>query len=209
MAELPFRELIVKSGVNELFVDAKCDDERVICWSRLAADGGAWIINVSNGNDIWRTNLERQDLETLCEISGIATSDEYFEIIKNCFENETISMVKVGNKIVLQCPGRKATVNFDLYESKMNDRKAELHHILFHLTDKINSLKRSLVDVNEALEGERRKGKDRGSGLENQSFGFEPTRKSGQGANVRRKHGHSLVNPNSKKTKRAKGISFE
>lgn len=206
---MPFREFIVKSGVNELFFDGECDSERAICWTRIASDGGTWILAVSNGSEVWRAIFEKKDVDTQCEISGLENIDEFFDVVKNCFEEKTVSMVKVGSKVVLQCPGGKSIINFDLYESKINNRKAELRYILFHLTDKMGDLRKSLAEVNEVLEGERRQEKIQASGLENQSFGFEPARKAGQGPNLRRKHGHSLVNPNSKKAKKAKGISFE
>lgn len=207
---MPFREFIVKSGVSELFFEGECDSDRAICWTRLSSDGETWILAVSNGSEIWRAIFEKEDMDTQCTRSGLENIDEFLEVIKDCFEEKTVSMAKVGSKIIFECRGTKTTIKFDLYESKINDRKIELRYILFHLTDKMGDLRKSLAEVNEVLEGERRQEKNQAaSGLENRSFGFEPARKAGQGSNLRRKQGHSLVNPNSKKAKKAKGISFE
>ena len=129
------------------------------------------------------------------------------DVIKYAFDSLSVSIVKVGNKVILQCCGQKTTLNFDLFETKIHDRKAELQYMLFHLTDRVQELKNSLKEASNALEKKQQKDKD---GSEMQGFGFEPARKTLPSLNQRRKlQGSSLVNPNSKKLKRAKGISFE
>ncbi len=204
---LSLRELIVNSGTNELFYDGNLDEERAICWTRLSSDGTTFTLAVSNGFDIWRATFEKQDLIAQRELSELDNLKKFLDVIKYAFDSLSVSLVKVGNKIILQCCGQKTTLNFDLFEAKINDRKAELQYMLFHLTDRVKELKKSLTEANDALEIGRQKEK---SGSEMQGFGFEPIRKSGPSVNLRRKQqGSSLLNPNSKKAKRAKGISFE
>ena len=83
----------------------------------------------------------------------------------------------------------------------------QLQYMLFHLIDKVKELKHSLKEANNALEKEQQKDN---YGLEMQGSGFEPARKTLPSLNQRRKlQGSSLVNLNNKKSKRAKGISFE
>ena len=205
MSSLPLQELILNSGTNELFYDGNLDGERLICWTRLS--NTAFILAATNGCDIWRGTFENQDLLAKCELSEVENLEKFLDIIKYAFESLAVSLVKVGNKIILQCCRQKTALNFDLFEAKIHDKKAELQYMLFHLTDKVKELKNSLTEANNALEKEQQKDKD---GLEMQGFGFEPARKTLPSINQRRKlQGSSLVNPNSKKSKRAKGISFE
>ena len=205
MSSLPLQELILNSGTNELFYDGNLDGERLICWTRLS--NTALILAATNGCDIWRGTFENQDLLAKCELSEVENLEKFLDIIKYAFESLAVSLVKVGNKIILQCCPQKTALNFDLFEAKIHDKKAELQYMLFHLTDKVKELKNSLTEANNALEKEQQKDKD---GLEMQGFGFEPARKTLPSINQRRKlQGSSLVNPNSKKSKRAKGISFE
>ncbi|CAB4023310.1 PAXX isoform X2 [Paramuricea clavata] len=204
---LSLRELIVKSDTNELFYDGNLDGERGICWTRISSDGATFILAATNGFDIWRATFEKQDLIAQCELSELEDLEKFLYIIKYAFECLSVSLVKVGNKIILQCSGQKNTLNFDLFEAKINDKKTELRYMVFHLTDKVKELRKSLTDANDAIEMGRQKEKH---GSETQGFGFEPVRKGGPSVNLRRKQqGSSLVNPNSKKAKRAKGISFE
>ena len=205
MSSLPLQELILNSGTNELFYDGNLDGERLICWTRLS--NNTFILVATNGCDIWRATFENQDLLTQFEQSEVENLEKFLDVIKYAFDSSSVSVVKVGNKIILQCCGQKTTLNFDLYEAKIYDKKAELQYMLFHLTDKVKELENSLTEANNALEKEQQKDKD---GSEMRGFGFEPARKTLPSLNQRRKlQGSSLVNPNSKKSKRAKGISFE
>ncbi|XP_028393947.1 uncharacterized protein LOC114518200 [Dendronephthya gigantea] len=205
--DLPLREIIANCGAKEFFHDGNLDGDRAVCWARLSNDGASYIIAASNGFDIWRVSFEKYDLVTQYESSEVDNLEKFLDVIKYAFESSTLSLVKVGNKVILHCPGEKNSLNFDLYEAKINDKKSELHYIMFNLTDKVKELRKTLTEANEALEMGREK--ERNSS-DNQEFGYEPARKSRQGMNLRRKpQGSSLVNPSSKKAKRAKGISFE
>ena len=204
---LLLREIIENSNTNRLFYAGNLDSERAICWTRLSNDGATFTIAVSNGFDIWRTTFEKQDLLGQCELSEADDLETFLSIIKYAFDSLGVSLLKVGNKVILQCCGQKTTLNFDLFEAKINDKKSELRYIMFHLTDTVKELKNSLKETNEALEIQQQKGED---STNVQGFGFEPVRKSGMTGNLRRKpQGSSLLNPSSKKSKRAKGINFE
>lgn len=205
--ELSLQELAVNSGTSELFYEGSLSEDRAICWSRLSKDGSTYILAASNGFDIWRATFDKQELIFQCEINELQDLPTYMEILKYAFENLTVSLVKVGSKVILQCDGLKSTLNFDLFEAKIIDKKAEMRYMLFHLTDKVKELQKLLTEANDVLELRRQNHKD---GSDIQAFGFEPVRKSGMSANLRRKpQGSSLVNPNSKKTRKAKGISFK
>ena len=205
MFSLPLQELILSSGTNELFYDGNLDGERLICWTRLS--NARFILAATNGCDIWRATFDNQDLLAQCEVNEVDNLEKFLDVIKYAFDSLSVSWVKVGNKIILQCCGQKTTLNFDLFEAKIHDKKADLQYMLFHLTDKVKELRNSLTEANNALEKEQQKDKN---GSEVQGFGFEPAWKSLPSVSQRRKlQGSSLVNPNSKKSKRAKGISFE
>lgn len=205
--DIPLCDIITNCGAGEFFYDGNLDGDRAICWARLSNDGAAYILAVSNGFDVWRVSFEKHDLVTQYESSEVDDLEKFLDVIKYAFESSTLSLVKIGRKVILQCPGEKTSLNFDLYEAKINDKKSELRYIMFNLTDKVKELQKTLTETNEALEMAREKERDSSDA---QGFGFEPVRKSRQGVNLRRKpQGSSLVNPSSKKAKRAKGISFE
>ena len=205
MSSLTLQELIVNSGTNELFYDGNVDGERVICWTRLISD--TFILAATNGFDIWKATFEKQDLSTQCELSEVENLEKFLDVMKYAFDSSSVSLVKVGKKIILQCSGQKTALNFDLFEAKINDKKSELQYMFFHLTDEVRELKKSLTEAKDELEKGRQTDQD---GSTEQGFGFEPARKAVHGVNQRRKlQGSSLLNPNSKKAKKAKGISFE
>ena len=204
---ISLQEIVVNSGTNELFYDGNLDGGRAIGWTRLINNGSTFVLAASNGFDIWRTTFEKGDLIAQCELSELDNLESFLDCIKYSFESSTVTLVQVGSKVILQCPGQKTTLNFDLFEAKINDKKTELRYMLFHLTDKVKELKASLKDVNEKLEIGRQKEKDLS---DTQGFGFEPVRKGGPSVNRKQKlQGSSLVNPNSKRSKRPKGINFE
>jgi hypothetical protein len=205
MSSLTLQELIVNSGTNELLYDGNVDGERVICWTRLISD--TFILAATNGFDIWKATFEKQDLSTQCELSEVENVEKFLDVMKYAFDSSSVSLVKVGKKIVLQCSGQKTALNFDLFEAKINDKKSELQYMFFHLTDEVRELKKSLTEAKDELEKGRQRDQN---GSAERGFGFEPARKAVPGVNQRRKlQGSSLLNPNSKKAKKAKGISFE
>jgi hypothetical protein len=205
MSSLTLQDFIVNSGTNELFYDGNVDGERVICWTRLCSD--TFILAATNGFDIWKATFEKQDLSTQCELSEVENLEKFLDVMKYAFDSSSVSLVKVGKKIILQCSGQKTAINFDLFEAKINDKKSELQYMFFHLTDEVRELKKSLTEAKDELEKGRQRDQN---GSAERGFGFEPARKAVPGVNQRRKlQGSSLLNPNSKKAKKAKGISFE
>ena len=204
---ISLQEIVVNSGTNELFYDGNLDEGRALSWTRLTNKGSTFVLAASNGFDIWKATFEKIDLIAQCESSGLDSLAIFMDCLKYSFDSSTISLVRVGSKVILQCTGQKTAINFDLFEAKINDKKTELQYMLFHLTDKVKEMKASLTEANEKVEMARQKEKDIS---DIHGFGFEPVRKAGPSVNRKQKpQGTSLVNPNSKKSKRPKGISFE
>ena len=98
-------------------------------------------------------------------------------------------------------------MEFDLFEAKAAERKAELQSVLFRLAEQTCTLEAKLSAANQSLEKLRAQ-KTSASGMST-FLDLGSKKVGGQDKAKPRKTGMSVVNPASRKRKAATGVVFD
>lgn len=165
-----------------------------------------WFISASDGVDVWHLQLDQEQLDSHKELAEVDKYEVYFARFRSEFESGSISLAQLANKITVTVGIGISPLCYDLYEAKASEKKTELQTILFRLADRVSELTGQLKVSSDSLE--RLKNQKDGSAAGSSIFDIPP-KKTGQAPPVKRKQGHSLVNPGSRKLKPAKGVQFD
>ena len=130
-----------------------------------------------------------------------------FSAYRNGFTSGELSIARLGTKLTLTVGKGSSAMEFDLFEAKAAERKAELQTVLFRLAEQTCTLEAKLSAANQSLEKLRAQNTN-ASGM---STFLDPGSKKvgGQGKAKPRKIGMSVVNPASRKRKAATGVVFD
>ncbi|KAG8447402.1 hypothetical protein GDO86_014758 [Hymenochirus boettgeri] len=182
--------------------------KKYLCHGRLS-DGDTSRINVhvTNGVEVWGTDVTEETLEELNNVSG-STPDSK-EKIREIFERTVPVLTIEGSAANLSFPKDSGNVALSLFKLPISEGKSHIQSLLFDLTDRIRDL--------EKLQ--------RGGSVSTSSSPVKPSpfchtlvpdmdsRRKGSGISAsrikKRVPGESLVNPGSKSKKAARGVDFE
>lgn len=122
------------------------------------------------------------------------------------FQNGSLSLAQLPDKVIITVGEGIPSLSYDLFEAKAIEKKTELQLILFRLADKVTELTQELKASSDSLERLKAQKEGAPGGL---STFDNHAKKTTQAAPVKRKQGHSLINPGSRKLKPAKGVQFD
>ncbi len=74
------RDIVGDSGVESLHAVVESGGSKYLCFTRLTDEN--WLVAVSDGCEMWRLELDADDLETYRDIADVTTIDIYLARFK-------------------------------------------------------------------------------------------------------------------------------
>ncbi|CAC5405692.1 unnamed protein product [Mytilus coruscus] len=196
------KNLVTESKVESLHAVVKNGKQEFVCFTRLATH---WIICITDGAEMYITELDAEELESCRELAEISSMDTYLARIRKCFLDADLSVSFVGTRATLTVGKSSGTINFDLFEAKAAEKKVELQNILFRLANTATSLEVDLEKANKTIDTLKAQKSQNIGGL----MDFGPKVGTNPAKVKPKKTGMSVVNPTSKKRKAATGVVFD
>ncbi|XP_070551979.1 uncharacterized protein [Ptychodera flava] len=200
------KQLATEAEVDSLHATVNSGIGKLLCFTSCARHDDTWTLHVTDGIDVWRLELDHSELDSHRELSNITNFDAFFGKIKSAFESGDLTAATHGHKTTLTCGKGSTTVTFDLYEATASKRKSDLQGVILHLADLATRLSKDLKDAKDSLETAN---KQKASSTSTVSGFYDSTAGHKTGQKVQKKKGRSLLNPDSKRVKVAKGVNFE
>ena len=69
------KDLVTDAEVESLHHVVETGSGKFVCYSRLAVD--AWVVGVTDGCDLWRLELDMDDLDSQRDLSDVSSLDAY------------------------------------------------------------------------------------------------------------------------------------
>ncbi|XP_072173245.1 protein PAXX-like [Diadema setosum] len=202
------KSLAKEEGADCLHRVLEEGSDKYLCFT--SCDRETWIIQVTNGIDVWRKLLDQANLESHRELADVTTYSAYFSRVSHAFKlgDLSVSLGSQGQKVVLKVGSGSTALTYDLYKATQDECKSDLQKALFHFAQMCGSLEKRLTAKEEelaAVKKQKTNVPDQGNLLPD----FELKKDSGNRPKVIKQQGLSLVNPSSKKRKAAKGVEFD
>ncbi|KAI8788774.1 protein paxx [Biomphalaria glabrata] len=189
--------------VDKLFKVVTNGRQQYVCLTKTYLK--VFIIEVTNGNDLWLINLDDSNIEELIELNDVASVDTFLQIIRNGFSSSgTISLACIGNKMQLTFVKDTSSVTLDLFEPKASEKKLELQSVVLSLAMRVSQLETELSSANDQI----KVFKDQKSSITSM-MASSPAKNSITAKAKGTKVGMSVVNPSSRKRKAAAGVVFD
>lgn len=196
------KNLVTEAKVDGLHSVVENGNQKFLCFTRFSTD---WIICVTDGVDMWRLELDDEELESCRELAEATSMDSYLGKIRKCFLDADLSVSMIGTRATLTVGKSAGTINFDLFEAKAAEKKVELQSILFRLATTATNLECDIERANKTIDTLKAQKNMNAGGL----MDLGP-KKGGNPAKAKpKKTGMSVVNPTSKKRKAATGVVFD
>ncbi|XP_041354290.1 uncharacterized protein LOC121372094 [Gigantopelta aegis] len=197
-----FKNLLIEAEVIDLHRTTDNGRVKFLCFTRF--HDNAMILGVSDGVDVWRLELDSDELDTHRDLAGV-TIDAYLVKFRNGLTSGDLSVARIGNKITLTVGHEQDALMFDLFEATAAERRTELQSVLFRLADLASSLETKLAAANKTID--TLKSQNAKAGGLHHLMDLGP--KKGAVKNKPKKVGMSVLNPTSKKRKAAQGVVFD
>ncbi|XP_046338555.1 uncharacterized protein LOC124119924 [Haliotis rufescens] len=200
-----FAVLITEAKVEELHRVYRNAKNAFLCFTRLADP--SWVVSVTDGVDVWRLELDYDELDSHRDLSGVNTMSAFLTKFRDGFASGNLSVSRSGTKVTLTVGTGASAFTFDLYETKAADKRTELQTVLFRLADQATDLDSQLNAANVQitnLKAQKKAGGDRSA-----LFDLGPKKGANPAKAKPKKTGMSVLNPTSRKRKAAKGVEFD
>ena len=69
------KDLVTDAQVESLHCVVETGSGKFVCYSRLAVD--AWVVGATDGCDLWRLELDMDDLDSQRDLSDVSSLDAY------------------------------------------------------------------------------------------------------------------------------------
>ncbi|XP_061172625.1 uncharacterized protein LOC133181971 [Saccostrea echinata] len=198
-----YKDSILDAKVINLHKVVENGRQRFICFTKM---GTYWSLNVTDGLDVWRLEMDEDEFESHRELSETSSKEAFLLKIRKGFTDGDLSVAMIGNKITLTIGKGASALTFDLYECKAAEKKIELQELLFKLALSSSKLEEELAVANKTIETLKSQTSNTGAG--NSALDIGSKRESHTKPKPK-KVGMSVVNPTSKKRKAAHGVVFD
>ncbi|XP_013407884.1 uncharacterized protein LOC106171910 [Lingula anatina] len=200
-----FRELLREHGLNEVYKVTESLAGRYLVFMRVTGD--KWVLCVSNGCDVWKTELNKEELEAERDVADFKSLEEYLTRFSQSFQRGEMTVSCMGKKATLEVGLGISSLSLDLYEASAAERKEEIQTLLFFLASTAHSLEIELKKSKDMVEGlQHQIGKASNS---NTAFVDLDKKRGSQTKAKPKQPGMSVINPSSKKRKAAQGVVFD
>ena len=75
------KDLATDSQVEYLHSVVETGSGKFVCFTRLAADD-AWVVGVTDGCDVWRLELDIDDLDAQRDLANVSSLDAFLSKLK-------------------------------------------------------------------------------------------------------------------------------
>ncbi|XP_052766921.1 uncharacterized protein LOC128207817 [Mya arenaria] len=198
-----FAAQITEAKCSDLHRAVKSGDDRHLCFTRLS---GTWLVCVTDGVSLWRTELDEEEVDALRDLAGINTLEAFFHKFRNGFHNGDLGVAILGNKVTLTVGKGSTVINLDMFEAKAAEKRTEMQNILFKLAESATSLSSELEKSHQLVETLKTQ---RGGNQSSVLMDLGPKKGPNPGKAKPKKVGMSVINPTSKKRKVAHGVVFD
>ncbi|KAM4696617.1 protein PAXX [Rhinophrynus dorsalis] len=181
------------------------DERYLVCHSMLDS---APLLHVTNGIDVWRTDLTEEALEDLSTVLGPLQDSP--ERLREKFQCSSPLLDILGSSANLTVHKDSSNVTLNLFKLPVSEATAHLQALLFDLSDRVLVLEKRLIEGSASTAISPVK-----QSHSNQLLCIPDidSRKKGSGGSVsqvkKRVPGESLINPGCKSKKAAKGVDFD
>ncbi|CAG5130527.1 unnamed protein product [Candidula unifasciata] len=179
---------------------------KYLCFTKCT-DSESWVINVTDGIDLWLLELDVHGLEAQKDLSGIDSIEAFLIRFRNGFQSGEVTVGRIGTKVTLSVGKGASAIELDLFEAKAAEKKLELQSVLFSLAECCSRLEVQLTAASQQIETLKAQ-KNQAGGL-NPFMDASPKKGAGQNKAKVRKVGMSVINPSSRRKKAATGVVFE
>ncbi|BFZ12063.1 hypothetical protein BsWGS_15102 [Bradybaena similaris] len=206
MSKADFATTLTEAKVDALQKVVTNGRVKYLCFTKCN-DSKSWVINVTDGIDLWLLELDVNGVEAQKDLNGVDSNDAFLIRFRNGFQSGDITVGRIGTKVTLSVGKGASAIELDLFEAKAAEKKSELQSILFRLSECCSQLEVQLVAANQQVEA--LKAQKNQAGALNPFMDASPKKGAGQSKAKVRKVGMSVINPSSRKKKAATGVVFE
>ena len=75
------KDLAIDAQVEALHCVVETGSGKFVCYTRLAA-ADAWVVGVTDGCDLWRLELDVEDMDTQRDLSDVSSLDAYLSKLR-------------------------------------------------------------------------------------------------------------------------------
>ncbi|XP_077985308.1 protein PAXX-like [Glandiceps talaboti] len=200
------KQLAIEAEVDTLHATVNSGSGKLLCFTSCARHGDTWTLHVTDGIDVWRLELDKTELDSHRELSNINNMTAFLNKIKSAFESGDLNISLQGHTTTLTAGKGATALTFDLYEASASKRKTDLQNVLMRLADLATMLNTELKKTKDDLDTAN---KHKGSGSSSVAAFYDPSATQKTGQKIPKKKGRSLLNPDSKRVKVAKGVNFD
>ncbi|CAH1791798.1 unnamed protein product [Owenia fusiformis] len=168
----------------------------------------SWILCVSDGIELWRLEVDDQELDTRRDVLELSSIDSYLTKFRTAYQSGDIQISQQGFSVSLTIGQGAKSFDFKLYEAKAAEKKLDVQDILFRLAEVSIDLDKKLTQAEKTIDTLR---SEQGKNSSKHTGYFADQEKDVVSkTKVRpRQVGMSVINPSSKKRKVAQGMVFE
>ncbi|OWF38621.1 uncharacterized protein LOC110466054 [Mizuhopecten yessoensis] len=201
------KAILIDAKVDELHLVETVKNAKSLYFTGLGTND-KWKICSTNGTDVWKVELDDDELESYKDAAGVSTLEAFLSKFRKGFlagDIATVIPFVDGTKVTINVGKGADKISIDVFEAKAAERKAELQNVLFRLADENMALRSDLAAAEKTIVSLKAQKGQGAAGFSLNDIGP----KSSNQAKARPKAGMSAVNPNSKKRKAVTGVVFE
>ncbi|KAL5008747.1 hypothetical protein ScPMuIL_014328 [Solemya velum] len=202
---MSFSDQITEAGVDALLKVVKNGKQKFLCFTHL---GTSWVVCVTDGSDLWRLEIDSDELEARRDSEALDTVDEFLTTFRDNFNAGNLSIAMLGRKVTLTVGKGSTLSSFDLFEPNSAEKRIELQSIIFKLAELSSLREEKLLAAEQTIKTLKSQKDDNRRGI-GALMDLGPKRGANLGKVKPKKTGMSVVNPTSKKRKAAHGVVFD
>lgn len=199
------KDMISDASLEGVHCVSETSAGRYVCYTRMLDD--AWVVGTTDGCDLWRIEMDSEELDAHRDLADSNSMDAYLSRIKAAFTTGDIQVSQIGANVKLRFGQPPGNFDLKLYEAKAMEKKMEIQSLLLRLADLTKDLDKKLEKANNTID--TLKQQQGNAGARGGVFDIDAKKKKAQLKGPPKQAGMSVINPGSKKRKVTKGVEFD
>ncbi len=199
------KDVISEANLEAVHCVSETSAGKYVCYTRLLDD--AWVVGTTDGCDLWRIEMDFEELDAHRDLADSNSLDAYLSRIKAAFMGGDIQVSQIGANVKLRIGQPPGNFDLKLYEAKAMEKKVEIQNLLLRLADLTMDLDKKLEKANNTVD--TLKQQQGNAGARGGVFDMDAKKKKTQAKVQPKQAGMSVINPGSKKRKVIKGVQFD